>query len=53
MENIGYVNITAGLSDPSVLNTPPMGCENAPMVEAHYVSIWFDNWSVKKKMDVQ
>ena len=38
MENMGYVNITAGLSDPASLNSPPLGCENAPLVSAHYVS---------------
>ena len=38
MENVGFVNLTAGLADPSVLNTPPMGCENAPLIQAHYVS---------------
>lgn len=36
MENVGFVNLTAGLADSSVLNTPPMGCENAPLVQAHY-----------------
>ena len=39
MQNVGYVNISAGLSDPTELISPPTGCTNAPMVEAHYVSI--------------
>ena len=37
MENMVYLNITAGISDPTTLNSPPVGCENAEMVSAHYV----------------
>ena len=32
-----YLNITAGISDPTTLSSPPVGCENAEMVSAHYV----------------
>ena len=38
MQNKGYVNITAGISNPLSIALPPAGCENAPMVAAHYVS---------------
>ena len=38
MQNTGYVNITAGISNPLEIAVPPAGCENAPLVQAHYVS---------------
>ena len=42
MQNKGYVNITAGISNPLAIALPPAGCENAPMVAAHYVSHLID-----------